>query len=145
MVWRFKSCSKCGGDLAQEEDDWRCWQCGRYRFSRLSRTVDIPQPEPDLPVWAGAPHRVRGPRRRGYGGKVGRNINAVVEARQTSDDRWLARNRDVIAYLDEGLKVQEVAVLTSKGQRQIRVVRERLADLRMGAPLSPSNFRRRTS
>ena len=133
-VWRFKSCSTCGGDLGRDEDLWKCWQCGRYHYSLPSLPLGVPPPEPDPPDWVGVESRARERRRSGYGGRAGRNINVVVEARQISDEKWVARNRDVIAFLDEGRTVREIAWMTSKAQRQIRVVRERLVDLRLGAP-----------
>ena len=62
---------------------------------------------------------------------VGRNINAVIQAKRRSRERWWADNRQIITYLDQGHSVREIAALTLRGQRQIRTVRERLADLRV--------------
>ncbi len=59
-----------------------------------------------------------------------RNINAVIKAKEVSDQRWWARNQDIIARLDEGLSVREIAKLAGVGERQVRVVRERLTALR---------------
>ena len=56
----------------------------------------------------------------------------MVDAKNISDERWIARNQQVIAFLDEGRTVGEIALLTARGRRQIRVVREKLADLKMG-------------
>jgi hypothetical protein len=53
-------------------------------------------------------------------------------AKDRSDERWWVRNANVIRYLDEGLPVREIALLVSRGERQIRVIRERLNDLRAG-------------
>ena len=141
----LKGCSKCGGDLIYDAGDWKCMQCGQYyypvragSFEELpSKSVEREQPldgnnraslhgpvePPD-----GAPLR-RGPRRE-YGARAQRNINAVVKAKQLSDERWWHRNREIIDALDRGLSVREAATLFDRGERQIRVIRERLAELR---------------
>jgi hypothetical protein len=54
----------------------------------------------------------------------------VISAKARSEHLWWRRNRETIRLLDEGRTVREVAVLLSRGSRQIRVVRERLNDLR---------------
>ena len=54
----------------------------------------------------------------------------MIRAKLLSDERWAKRNRQVIEYLDKGLSIRETAKLVGKGERQIRVVRERLADVR---------------
>jgi hypothetical protein len=33
--FRLKDCKKCGGDLALDEGDWICLQCGTYYYVRL--------------------------------------------------------------------------------------------------------------
>ncbi len=61
---------------------------------------------------------------------AGANINGMLRLRKLRDARWWQRNGQVIAYLDEGRTVREISVLTDRGARQIRVVRERLTDMR---------------
>ena len=123
ILWYLKNCVRCGCDLAREEDSWRCGQCGHYYYLPSPHPVEPPlEPRP-----AGTPGRVR---RRTHGGMVGRNINAVIHSRRRSRERWWADNRQIIAYLDEGHSVREIAALTLRGQRQIRTVRERLAGLK---------------
>ena len=141
----LKGCTKCGGDLIYDAGDWKCVQCGQYyypvrpgSFEELpSKSVDGQQPleadnhtslhGPSQAAEAAPPRRGR---RREYGARAQRNINALVKARQLSDERWWGRNRDIIAALDRGLSVREVATLFDRGERQIRVIRERLAELR---------------
>ena len=141
----LKGCRKCGGDLLFDEGDWRCWQCGHYYYSmsdgssrgaspspadgRVTPEVQDSQPGrfSDLSSRMGRPRN--GPRGR-YGARSERNINSVIRAKRVSDDRWRARNRHIIEYLEQGLSVREIARLAGRGERQIRVVRERLADLR---------------
>ena len=62
-----------------------------------------------------------------------RNINSMIRANDRSEKRWWANNRDIIACLDAGQPVAEIARLLGRGKRQIRVVRERLADIRQQA------------
>jgi hypothetical protein len=40
------------------------------------------------------------------------------------------RNDQIIRYLDEGKPVREISILVGRSERQIRVVREELNDLR---------------
>tara|TARA_B100000315_G_scaffold249044_2_gene279697 strand:- start:889 stop:1098 length:210 start_codon:yes stop_codon:yes gene_type:complete len=37
MLWSFKSCGKCGGDLVMEGDEWRCIHCGRYYYPNVTQ------------------------------------------------------------------------------------------------------------
>ena len=38
LHFHLKACSKCQGDLALDEGDWLCLQCGTYYYTRLYRT-----------------------------------------------------------------------------------------------------------
>lgn len=55
MNWfRLKTCIKCQGDLAADEGDWICLQCGTYYYTGLYRSQtnvdDVPQaPTPIAP------------------------------------------------------------------------------------------------
>lgn len=35
--FRLKACAKCGGDLALDQGDWICLQCGTYYYVGLYR------------------------------------------------------------------------------------------------------------
>jgi hypothetical protein len=130
MLCRLKSCQKCSGDLVLDGDEWRCWQCGHYYYPRLSLpelSLDAPAPgsseDPaDLP---GGTQK----RRRRSRWAVG-DINALIVAKDRSEQRWWTRNEQLIKYLDEGKSVREIASLVGRSERQIRVVREQLNDLR---------------
>lgn len=39
-LFRFKACTKCGGDLTLDEGDWLCLQCGKYYYVGLYRHQD---------------------------------------------------------------------------------------------------------
>ena len=148
----LKGCTKCRGDLIYDVGDWKCVQCGQYyypvrrgSFQELPTRTAGEQPPSEVNNYtlmegtAQSPDETppqRGPRRE-YGARSQRNINAVVKAKQLSDERWWGGNRDIIDSLDRGLSVREVAVLFDRGQRQIRVIRERLAELR-AADAEPS-------
>ena len=132
MFCYFKGCSKCGGDLIFDDDDWKCWQCGQYYYMTPATPSGQPHLEPlNRPTSQEIPESEprKGPRA-AYGARSARNINAAIRARETGDERWWTRNRKIVKYLDGGLPVKEIAKLVGRGERQIRVVRERLADLR---------------
>lgn len=46
-LYRLKACTKCGGDLAFDEGDWICLQCGTYYYVGLYRSRP---PRPELPA-----------------------------------------------------------------------------------------------
>ena len=129
-VWRFKSCSKCGGDLFFEDDEWGCIQCGRYYYPK----ADLPLAYPQLiAVASGGGNDNRGKRRR-TGGIAGRNINAVVGSQLASTRRWRERNQQVIASLDAGRTVSETAGVLGRFRRQVRSVAERLQEIKVLTP-----------
>ena len=128
MECKLKACRKCSGDLVLDGDEWRCWQCGRYYYPNPP-VVDVPtySQEAERPPSAiGLIAAVRGRGRR----RAPRDINSVIAAKDRSESRWRNRNQDVIRYLNEGRTVREISAIIGRGQRQIRVIRERLSDLR---------------
>ena len=128
MICQLKSCEKCQGDLVIDDEGWRCWQCGRYYYSTPPTSDPPPTRKQEGSPTAGTGERRRGPHRRSV-----RDINLVIAARDRSEDRWWDRNREVIEHLDEGKSVRDISTLIGRGQRQIRVVRERLRDIRANA------------
>ena len=40
--YRLKACRRCGGDLARDEGDWICLQCGSYCYVDLYRDSEMP-------------------------------------------------------------------------------------------------------
>ena len=60
-------------------------------------------------------------------------INELITATDRSDNRWWDRNQQVISYLDQGKTIREIAAIVGTGFRQIRIIRERLSDLRANA------------
>ena len=45
------------------------------------------------------------------------------------DQKWRARNQEIITHLSQGRSVQEIATLTGRGPRQIRAARGPLASI----------------
>ena len=162
MLCLLKSCTKCNGDLALEDGHWKCIQCARYYyvepnniFKELRAPVlaGLPFPETasrptvqedDLsadPEIAGVSHIAPKPapmsllrrRRNTRDGRSARNINSYIRAKNLGEARWWDRNRQVVEYLDRGLSVPEISQLTEMGPRQIRMIRERLTDIRAAA------------
>ena len=133
MLCQLKSCSKCRGDLILDGDEWRCWQCGRHYYPRRS-----PDDLRDLlleirsePVEASSPtsfSQTRPPSRRAT--RSLRDVNARIAARDRSERRWWLKNIEVVRHLDSGKSVKEISSLVGRGQRQVRIVRERLYDMR---------------
>ncbi len=128
-VWKFKSCSKCGGDLFAQDGEWGCIQCGRYYYPANTEPLEIPPLATEEPVSAVGASR----KRMRCGGIAGRNINAVVSAQQARAERWRAKNRQIIACLDEGRSVAEAATLLGENPRQIRHVATMLREMSVGA------------
>ena len=111
MQLKLKNCEHCRGDLVFEGDEWRCLQCGRYYY-----------PKTQLLAQRNALH---GWNRGTSGGMVDQDINSLVQARSWSNERWLVRNQQVIAYLKEGRSVKEIAGITGSNPRSIREIRQR--------------------
>lgn len=70
-LYRLKACAKCGGDLAYDEGDWICLQCGTYYYvdhylnrtrsrrrpgchERLAKGVGMASTSPSPPEWGDA-------------------------------------------------------------------------------------------
>ncbi len=45
--FRLKACNKCGGDLAPDDGDWICLQCGTYDYTGLYASNNL-LPKPPL-------------------------------------------------------------------------------------------------
>ena len=150
---RLKACRKCGGDLVLDGDEWRCWQCGQYYYP-IQALLEMPEEPPDpelLPADGEVPAvgelavgelNERRPRRQ-RAHRSPRNINSRITAKDRSDRRWCLRNWEVIRHLDQGLSVREISRLVARGERQIRIVRERLNELR-AAGVAAALFRPRS-
>ena len=133
MLCQLKGCHKCRGDLVLDGDEWRCWQCGQHYYPRrspedlrdlLRETHPEPVATPSKKDWS----QPQPPRRRTT--RSLRDVNSRIAARDRSDRRWWLKNMDIVRHLDEGKSVKEISSLVGRGQRQVRIVRERLYDMR---------------
>ena len=125
-VWKFKGCSRCGGDLFAQDGEWGCIQCGRYYYPKSDSPFVYPLLFAAASNSADEAKRGRRPR----GGLAGRNINAVIRTQHANAERWRAQNQQIIDCLDEGRSVAETATLVGKNLRQVRNVAEKLHDMR---------------
>lgn len=51
--FKLRSCGKCRGDLALDEGDWLCLQCGTYYYTGLYPGSWVGERSPPLtPRWA---------------------------------------------------------------------------------------------
>jgi hypothetical protein len=114
--------------LILDEDEWRCWQCGQYYYpiSESPEMLEEP-PNPEVVV-VGVEGSLGETKTRDR--RSARNLNSRINAGDRSDNRWWERNREVVKYLDQGLSVREISSLVSHGERQVRIIRQRLHDLR---------------
>ena len=125
MMYLFKSCRKCCGDLIQDGDEWRCFQCGRVYYPNKS-PVELQLGAAKFEqVAVGERVMVR---------RSARHMNPVLAATRFNKEQWWSKNETVIYHLDQGKKVREISEIVGQGPRQIRVVRERLRDLRTAEP-----------
>ena len=136
MLCRFKECQKCQGDLILDGEEWRCWQCGHYYYP------NIPELQPEGPdamnMTVQADLMGDKPRRRRRRRWAVRDINNLIVAKNRSEKKWWDRNSDLIRLLDNGKTVKEIAATAGRSERQIRVIREQLNDLRAVADMSPA-------
>jgi len=129
MMYRLKSCQICRGDLALDADEWRCLQCGRYYYVepalKTALESTVASPAETAQFRNGPVIQRRHPRQ--PGGMASNNLNPLIEARESREREWKARNEAVIHYLDRGYKVSEISARTGLSPRNIRSVRDRLA------------------
>jgi len=129
MLYLFKGYGKCEGDLLMDTDEWRCFQCRRVYYP--ARTPE--EQQLDRTAFQGS-SAVCEDSDRPKVRRSARHLNPVVAASKANEEQWWNKNQQVISHLGQGKKVREIAEIAGKGPRQIRVVRERLRDLRSAAP-----------
>ena len=128
MLCLLKNCRKCSGDLILDGDEWRCWQCGQYYYPMSESPEMLEEPPNPEMVAAGGEGSLGEIKTRVR--RSSRNLNSRIIAGDRSDNRWWERNREVVKYLDQGLSVREISSLVSHGERQVRIIRQCLHDLR---------------
>ena len=108
-------------------DEWRCFQCGRVYYPRRSPMELIPGAPA---ATSEAETELERPKVR----RSARHLNPELTAPRSNEQQWWTNNKAVIHHLDQGKKIREIAEIVGQGPRQIRVVRERLRDLRSAVP-----------
>jgi len=128
MLYRFKGCGKCTGDLVLDGDEWHCVQCGRYYYPKRTEQLETPSDPPAVDPSSGeiAPRRRRGGRKKG----VPHNVNARIGFQERREDIWWQANQKTIQYLDEGRVVKDIAELTGRNKREIYKVQRQLRAFR---------------
>ena len=125
MTWRFKACDRCGGgDLTMDDGEWRCWQCGHIYFP--PRRLD-PLFRFDPTAIQSTDETANKRRRRSTGP---RKINTVIQVSERNAERWWARNREIIDYLDAGKSVKEISFLIGRHAGHVRSVKDELSEMR---------------
>ena len=117
-------------------EEWRCWQCGHYYYPNIPE-MQLEGPDP-IAVADPADPLGDKPRRRRRSRWAVRDINNLIVAKNRSEKKWWDRNSDLISLLDNGKTVKEIAATAGRSERQIRVIREQLNDLRAVAEMSPA-------
>jgi len=119
-------CGRCGGDLLQDNDEWRCFQCGNVYYPEHSQ----------LPLERAVAAQVNFAYNEDKGllrpkvRRSARHLSPDTTLTHFNEEQWWDRNQQVIQHLDQEMKVREIAEIVGRGPRQIRVVREKLRDLR---------------
>ena len=138
MLCRLKECQKCRGDLILDGQEWRCWQCGHYYY--YPNIPDLQLEGPDTMAMPDSADLLGGKPRRRRSRWAVRDINNLIVAKNRSEKKWLDRNSDLIRLLDNGKTVKEIAAAAGRSERQIRVIREQLHDLRAVSDMTPATM-----
>lgn len=117
MLYKFKSCGKCGGDLMADGDEWCCFQCGTYYYPQ-NPVEDISQ-DATLAlqtVDCGS-----------HGNSTPRRIRTdILGSPKRSEHHLLEVNQAVIDLCNEGRTVGEISEIVGTSRRQIRDIRSHL-------------------
>lgn len=124
-VVRFKSCTRCGGDLRPDEDEWRCWQCGQTHYSRQDaiRIREEAKNVLDPP-----------PKKRGHSFGSAGDHSRTIDRRNRAEQRFWEANRRVLQLFAEGKTAKEVAALDGRSERRLLRIRKEAAELQRAAP-----------
>ena len=119
----IKGCGKYCGDLVQDCDEWSCFQCAHDYYPKGS-IVDLQLDAADAEQTGVADGE------RPVAHRSARLLNPMPGTTRFNEERWWDKSKTVIYHLDQGKKVRGISEIVGQGPRQIRVVRERLHDLR---------------
>ena len=117
MLYKFKSCGKCGGDLRLDEDEWCCFQCGTYYYPQNPVEDISHDATPVLQTIECGSH----------GNSTSRRIRTdVLGSTKRSEHHWLDINQAVIDLCEKGRTVREISEIVGTSPRQIRDVKSHL-------------------
>lgn len=90
MLYKFKGCRKCGGDLLQDSDEWRCFQCGHAYYPRRSIA--------ELRVEAATDQdrQFQFETERPVVRRSVRHLTPDHQVTRSNEEKWLEKNRQVI-------------------------------------------------
>ena len=111
-------------------EEWRCWQCGHYYYPKSDLPELLLDDLAPMQLSVGADASSEKPRRRRRSRWAVRDINTLIVAKDRSEKKWWNRNEYLIKLLDGGQTVKAIAQTSGRSERQIRVIREQLNDLR---------------
>ena len=115
VLYLFKGCEKCSGDLVQEASKCRCFQCGSVYYPKRSEVqlqLDGVLMDRSLPVDDGESSR-----KPPIVGQSARHLNPLVTASRFNEELWSTKTQLVIFHRDQGKKVWEIAEIVEKGPR----------------------------
>ena len=117
MLYKFKSCGKCGGDLMLNGDEWCCFQCGAYYYPQ-NPVENISQDA--TPALQTVDHG-------SHSNFTSRHIRTdIISATKLSEHRWLDRNKAVIDLCKQGRTAREISEIVGTSPRQIGEVKSHL-------------------
>ena len=103
LLYQLKGCPRCMGDMVFDEGDWKCWQCGHYYYPRGASLEDLALAEQQenlrdprsadnsvpstQPACTSEENGTAKKRRRGYGARPEKNIDSLIQAKKTSEER----------------------------------------------------------
>ena len=117
MLYKFKSCGKCGGDLMADGDEWCCFQCGTYYYPQ-NPVENVSQDAAPLPQTFDCGF---------HENSTSRPIRTdIISSTKRSGPHWLVIDQALIDLCNEGRSVQEISEIVGKSRRQIRDVKSHL-------------------
>ncbi len=114
MLYKFKSCGKCGGDLMLDGDEWRCFQCGIHYYPQDAVENLSQVATPVLQTVDTGSHS----------DSTSRPIRTdIISSTKRSGHHWLDNNQAVIDLCKQGRTVQEISEVVGTSRRRIREVK----------------------
>jgi len=104
MLYQLKGCGRCGGDLLQDNDEWRCFLCGHVYYPERAQL----QLEWVVVAQEGFISTEGGDRQRPKVRRAARHLTPDTSATRFNEEKWWDRNQQIISHLDQGMKEREI-------------------------------------